>query len=118
MRRVERGLPLAEEDKRLLNEITIRLGYDPHNLPAGPVGFLVEAIADNILIAQRFRDGRAWSSEYGTKEDYERLSQKSGWRNDKVITQLPILIELENNNTSLEGVLSQPTGTDHDNAQK
>lgn len=111
LKRVINNLPLAINDQKRRDEIVTLLGYDV--LPAGALGFLVEAIADNVLIAERFREARVWAVENGSIEDYERLSQRSGWRNDKIISQLPVLVELQKDDSlDYESILRAENGTD------
>lgn len=94
-RRIEKRLPLAEDDKRLRDEIIISLGYDPAALPRGPMGHVVDLVADNVLLAQRFRSARHWAAEQGNIERFTALAQRSGWRNDKAIGQLLELVKLQ-----------------------
>lgn len=99
LRRFARGLPLAEDDAHLHREIINTLGYDPIQL-TGALGYLVELIADNVLLAIRFKSARHWAAEQGDVEKYAALSQKSGWRNDKAIGQLLELAKLQAEDTS------------------
>jgi len=94
-RRIEKGLPLAESDHRRRTEIIRDMGYDPGALPAGPLGLLVDLVADDVLIAYRHREARQWAAERGDEEAYFRLSQRGGWRNDKAIGQLFELMKLQ-----------------------
>lgn len=95
MKRIQTGLPLAEDDKLLRDEIITALGYDPNALPAGPLGYLIDLIGDNVLLALRFRGARHYAADRGDLNLYAALSQRSGWRNDKAIGQLAELIKLQ-----------------------
>lgn len=92
-KRIYDGLALRIDDQKERLEIQAELGYDV--LPSGPLGIAVELIADNVLIARRFRSARQWAIEQGDREAYEKLQQRSGWRNDKAVTQLLNLFEMQ-----------------------
>lgn len=92
-RRIEQNLPLAADDKQRRDEIIAQLGYEV--LPSGALGFLIEAVADNVLLAERFRGARNWAAERGDIERFEQLAQRSGWRNDKAIGQLLTMVKLQ-----------------------
>jgi hypothetical protein len=47
------------------------------------------------LLARRFQAARTWAAEQGDREAYERLGHRSGWRNDKAISQLFNLVEMQ-----------------------
>jgi hypothetical protein len=109
-RRIETGLPLRADDLQEKREIQREMGYDPEALPAGPLGLAVELISDNVLLARRFQAARAWAAEQGEPAAYERLGQRSGWRNDKAINQLIELVKIQSENGSAldyEHILAQ-----------
>lgn len=96
LRRIRNDLPLAEDDKRLHSEIVSQLGYNADELPKmGVVGFIVDLVADNILLAHRFKGARHWAADQNNVNAYASLAQKSGWRNDKAIAQLLELARLQ-----------------------
>ena len=92
-RRIETGLPLRTDELTEKKEIQREMGYDV--LPAGPLGLAIDLISDNVLLARRFQAARIWAAERGDREAYERLGQRSGWRNDKAISQLLNLVEMQ-----------------------
>lgn len=94
-RRIYLKLPLAEQDYNRRAEIIAILGYDPLDLPPGPLGLVIERIADNYLLAERFEGARHYAAEKEDYQQYATLAQRSGWRNDKVIGQLVELIKLQ-----------------------
>lgn len=112
LRRIVKGLPLAEDDKRLHSEIISKLGYDPDNLPAGPLGYFIDLLADDLLLANRFKAARQWAAEQGEIELYISLSQKSGWRNDKASPKLLELMRLQasGDDRVIEAALSSAKG--------
>jgi hypothetical protein len=95
-RRLETGLPLRADELAEKKEIQREMGYDV--LPAGPLGLAIDLISDNVLLARRFQAARIWAAERGDREAYERLGQRSGWRNDKAINQLMDLAKAQGKN--------------------
>ena len=102
LKRIAKGLPLAEDDKRLHSEIVSQLGYDPDNLPSGALGLAVDLLADNLLLAIRFKGARHWAAQEGDLESYVSLAQKSGWRNDKALAQLLEFMKLQKADNALD----------------
>ena len=106
-RRIYQKLPLAEQDYNRRAEIVATLGYDPLNLPPGPLGLVIERIADNYLLAERFEGARHYAAEKEDYQSYATLAQRSGWRNDKVIGQLIELLKLQSgSDDSIEAAIN------------
>lgn len=117
--RIYQKLPLAEDDKHLRDEIISKLGpYDSNALPSGPLGYLIDLVADNVLLALRFRGARHYAAEKGDLDLYATLAQRSGWRNDKAINQLVQLLELQstNDDSSIEAAINSARGNDDSNS--
>jgi len=110
-RRIEKGLPLAEDDRLLHRDIVNTLGFNPDDMPSGALGLMIDLIADNVLLSVRFKGARHWAAEQGDIEAYERLAQRSGWRNDKAINQLAELAKLQADDKTLdyEAILQDST---------
>ncbi len=102
LRRVIKGMPLAADDLQRQKEIVGELGYDPDELQTGPLGKLISIVPDNVLLAERFQQARLWAVEQGDIEKWAALSQRSGWRNDKAIKQLALLMELTAGDRTLD----------------
>jgi hypothetical protein len=59
-------------------------------------------VGDNLLLSERFQGARHWAAQQQDIQKWISLAQKSGWRNDKAISQLLDLIKMQMTDTTLD----------------